>query len=224
MGSSATTVAMSRPIIGRAAPPTSTDRSFTMPPKGARTTPRSSSASAAACAASAARNCASRLTNSSFGQFPVRISLRLASSSVRRWISSDSACATCARRASSESTAMMSPFSTRDPRRTRNSVSTPPERAATVTRLSASVRPESTSLRACSTTWAGKTATRNGFLAAPSLRSAALLAAVSCGRKCPDAIQSTAAATRPTAVMRLPFIGSPPCRVRPSGGRAACGG
>ena len=35
------------------------------------------------------RNCASRLTSSSFGQLPVTISLRLASSSVRRWISSD---------------------------------------------------------------------------------------------------------------------------------------
>ncbi len=140
-------VPISRPIIGSAAPPTSTVTSFTMPPKGARTTARSSSAWAAANVASAAASCASRLTSSSFGTAPDAISLRLASNSVRRWITSDSACATCALRASSESTAMMSPSFTRAPRRTRNSVSTPPERAVTVTRRSASVRPASTSLR-----------------------------------------------------------------------------
>ena len=56
------------------------------------------------------------------------------------------------------------------------------------------------------------TATRNSFLASPlaGANAAARLSAHSCGRKWPDAIQSAAAATRPTAVMRLAFIGSSP--------------
>jgi hypothetical protein len=33
---------------------------------------------------------------------------------------------------------------------------------------------------------------------------------LSCGRRCPDAIQSPAAATRPMAVRRLAFIESSP--------------
>ena len=62
------------------------------------------------------------------------------------------ACATCASRASSDSTAMISPFFTCWPRLTRISVSTPPVRAVIVTFLSASVRPDKVSLRACGAT------------------------------------------------------------------------
>ena len=50
---------------------------------------------------------------------------------------------------------MMSPSLTALPRLTRSSVSTPPVRAVTMTRLSASVRPEIVSLRLCCTTFAG---------------------------------------------------------------------
>ena len=74
------------------------------------TTPRSRSASAMASAASAALCCDSRLTRSSFGIVPFSISRRFASSSVLRWVSRALACATCASRASSESTAITSPF------------------------------------------------------------------------------------------------------------------
>ena len=122
---------------------------------------------------------------------------------------------------------MTSPFLTRWPRRTRNSVSTPPVRAVTVTLRSASVRPDSTSLRLC---WHDRrssiTATRNSFCASASAGAiAARLSAVSCGSRCPDAIQSAAAATRPTAAMRLAFIDELPPRLAasPAAGCAACG-
>ena len=102
---------------------------------------------------------------------------------------------------------MISPFLTHVPRLTRSSVRMPPVRAVRVTRLSASVRPATMSLRLCGTTVVPATATRKSFFASPSPpRTAARLSADSCGRKCPDAIQSPAAATRPTAVRRLAFI------------------
>ena len=213
--------AISRPAIEKAACPTSTATSCTTPDQGARTMPRSCSALAAASAASAALSWASRSTSCSFGSVPCMISWRLASSSVRFCVTTACACATCASRASSESTAMMSPFSTHEPRRTRSSVRMPPVRAVTTTRLSASVRPDRASLRLCGASRVGVTATRNSFFASPSpVRTAARLSALSCGRKWPDAIHSAAAATRPTAVMRLAFIGALlRSRARPSARR-----
>src|SRR5262249_18331923 len=81
----------------------------------------------------------------------------------------------------------------------------PPVRAVMVTRLSASVRPATVSLRLCGTTVVPTTATRKSFFAPSSpARTAARLSAVSCGRKCPDTIHSPAAATRPISVTRLP--------------------
>ena len=79
---------------------------------------------------------------------------------------------------------MMSPAFTQVPRRTLSSVSTPPVRAVTVTRRSASVRPDIRSLRLCGTTLVCETATRKSFFASASLgRTAARLSALSCGRK-----------------------------------------
>ena len=63
---------------------------------------------------------------------------------------------------------MTSPFLTHIPRLILRSVSTPPVRAVTVTRLSASVRPAMVNLRLWGTTLVIATATRKGFFAAPS--------------------------------------------------------
>ena len=102
------------------------------------------------------------------GNVPLRISVRLASSSVRFCVTTACACATWASRASSDRMAMTSPFLTHIPRLILRSVSTPPVRAVTVTCLSASVRPAIVSLRLCGTTVVVATATRKGFFAAPS--------------------------------------------------------
>jgi hypothetical protein len=113
---------------------------------------------------------------------------------------------------------MISPFLTDMPRFTFSSVRTPPVRAKTVTRLSASVRPAMVSLRLCGTTLVVATATRNSFFASPSPARTAVSAAP-WGRKWPDAIQSPAATTKPMAVRRLAFIVSSPWRREP---RSSC--
>ena len=149
IGSSDTIFASSRPWNENAASPTSTMTSLITPLHGAATTPRSRSASAAASAASAVLSAASMLTSSSRGIAPVSMSLRLDSSSVRRWNTIDLPCATWAARASSESTARTSPSLTRVPRLILSSVTMPPVRAVMVPWRSASVRPEIVSLRLC---------------------------------------------------------------------------
>ena len=133
------------------------------PDQGARTTPRSRSASAAASAASAALYCASQLPCSSRGSVPCATSFIFASSSALRCVSMARACATCDSRASSDRMAMTSPCLTNWPRRTFSSDTTPEARAVTIILRSASVRPESTSLRLRGSTSAGTTATRNAF-------------------------------------------------------------
>ena len=118
MGSSATSVAISRPAKENAAWPTSTATSCTTPDQGARTMPRSRSASAAASAASPALSWASRSTSCSRGSVPLKISARLASSSVRFCVTTACACATCASRASSkdgDDLALLDPAPALDP-------------------------------------------------------------------------------------------------------------
>ena len=209
IGSIDTICAISLPWNENAACPISTGTSLTTPDHGARMTLRSRSASAAASAASAALNWVSRLTASSFGSEPCSTSFMRAASSVLRCISIAFACSTRASRASSERTAITSPCFTCCPRRTFSSLMTPSPRAVTIIFFSASVRPERTSCRLRGSSRATMTDTRNRFASATAGPTAARLSAVSCGNRCPDAIQAPAATTMPTATMRLPFMTCP---------------
>ena len=154
IGSSATICAISRARPSRsAAPPTSTGTSVTTPAHGARTMPRSRSASAAASVGLGGLELRFEID-----QFELRHGAR--SRSACAWprarscagSTSACACATCASRASSDRTAMTSPFFTRVPRCTRSSVSTPPVRASAMTLLVGLGAAGSTSLRLCGTT------------------------------------------------------------------------
>ena len=195
--------AISLPAKENAACPTSTGTSLTTPDHGARTTPRSRSASAAASAASAAELCF-EFDRSSRGSVPVRpaaLGLELGALHQHRARLHDLRLARLVGQ-DGDDVALLHLLP-----RTLSSVTTPAARAVTITRLSASVRPDSTSLRLCGTTVARTTATRNGFfIASAAVRSAASVGAGWCGSNCPEAIHSPAAATMPSAVKCRAFI------------------
>ncbi len=112
---------------------------------------------------------------------------------------------------------MMSPFLTCEPRRTRSSCSRPLVRAKVMTLRSASVRPESISLRLWATTLVSITATRKALV---DLRLVCPQRRFAFRRFMRDEItgqdHKAAAATRPTAVTRLPFMATSPRRQQPT--------
>ena len=142
----------------------------------------------------------------------VSTSRRLASSSTLRCSSSACACSTCASRASSDRMAMTSPFFTMraaaDPQLLKHAVGAREGHDLAVG-LGAAGQHELAAVRR--PRWSRSPP--RGIASRPLLRSprsAALLSADSCGMRWPDSIHKAAAATRPTAVMRLAFMTTSP--------------
>ena len=171
------------------------------PATGARTMPRSRSASACAKSACAPFKSASNWARLSLARLPLSTSNRLASYSFWRCSRRAAACATFDSRASSERTAIISSAFTIDPRRTLSSVTVPFVRATAMVLTSASVLPDSVSLRERGSTTAGKTETAKGF--ASVCDTGPVGAGASFRPIWPEAIQSTAITTRAIAVRRL---------------------